>query len=905
MKIANKISISFSIAVIVLAVLSTAIIYHMEKGNRKAAIFNHLITAVQSRARHIETFLESKKDAVIQLSKSIVIHRLLSASESDEDYGQRLNDAKKRLSDTTEALKYVYNLIVLDKNGIIVDSNKEAEIGLDKSTDAYFLGAKENAFIKDAYISSHSKISSLAFSAPITNSKTGKFLGVIVGRSNLDELSRITTDVSGLGKTGEIYLVNKYGYMITPSRFKKDTFLRQKINTGNIRKSFDCTKKHDVEKREYTPFIYTDYRGMKVLGAHDHIHPMQWFLVAEIDEKEVLEPLQKIRSLLISILIISLMLIWLIGNFIGRFLSHPIHILHKGSEIIGSGNLDYKVGTDAKDEIGQLSRAFDKMTGDLKKTVVSRDYVDNIVSNMADILVVVNPDEKIVKVNKTALAVLGYKKEELIGKNVSLLFPEEERIRLKETQFEKLIEKDILQGYEINYKGKDGRRIPALLSGAVIKTADCSFKGSIKDCPTYREKGKHCEKILSIVYVAKDITKRKKAETALRESEAKVRTLYNSSSDAIMLLDEKGFFDCNDATLRLFGCSTKEEFCSKHPSDFSPPTQLDGTDSMSYAKNNIARALKDGTARFEHLHRRLNGTDFPAQVLLDTMVLGGREVLQVRVFDITDRKKTEEKLQKTHTKLKETQHQLIHAEKMEAVGRMASGIAHEVKNPLGIVLQGINYFEGKIPSAKKNQRELLQMMKNNIKRADNIICALLDFSRDEKLEMKTEEINMIIKIALDFVEHKLKIKSVEVLQKLAKDLPKIAIDRGKIEQVFVDLFNNAIDAMPEGGELYIRSYLKRFNKPENGVGNRANDIFKLGEETVVVEIEDTGIGMDKETMKKLFDPFFTTKNRAEGTGLGLSIAKSIMDMHKGLINVESRQGKNTKFTMIFKLSEGG
>ncbi len=141
-----------------------------------------------------------------------------------------------------------------------------------------------------------------------------------------------------------------------------------------------------------------------------------------------------------------------------------------------------------------------------------------------------------------------------------------------------------------------------------------------------------------------EIIERKEAEDEIRESRIKLQVLYDSSSDAIMLLDEKGFFDCNNATLRLFGCATKEEFCSKHPADFSPPTQPDGTDSMSYARNNIARALKEGSIRFEHLHRRLDGTDFPAQVLLDKMTLGGKEVLQARVFDITERKKADMKL---------------------------------------------------------------------------------------------------------------------------------------------------------------------------------------------------------------------------------------------------------------------
>ena len=138
---------------------------------------------------------------------------------------------------------------------------------------------------------------------------------------------------------------------------------------------------------------------------------------------------------------------------------------------------------------------------------------------------------------------------------------------------------------------------------------------------------------------------RLRAEEELRRSETKFRTLYDSTGDAVMLLDEKGFFDCNQATLAMFGCATREEFCAKHPADFSPPTQPDGTDSLSLANQRIATAMAKGSHRFEWSHKRAGaGGTFPAEVLLSALELDGKPALQAVVRDITERKNAESAL---------------------------------------------------------------------------------------------------------------------------------------------------------------------------------------------------------------------------------------------------------------------
>ena len=149
--------------------------------------------------------------------------------------------------------------------------------------------------------------------------------------------------------------------------------------------------------------------------------------------------------------------------------------------------------------------------------------------------------------------------------------------------------------------------------------------------------------VIAILGIYKDITERKHADELLKNMAAKFHTLYESSPDAIMLLNEKGFFDCNEATLKMFGCHARSQFIGKQPAQFSPPNQPSGQDSMSMANEHIATAFKNGSTLFEWMHRRIDGTDFPAEVLLTALELVGKPVLQATVRNITERKQAEEK----------------------------------------------------------------------------------------------------------------------------------------------------------------------------------------------------------------------------------------------------------------------
>lgn len=253
------------------------------------------------------------------------------------------------------------------------------------------------------------------------------------------------------------------------------------------------------------------------------------------------------------------------------------------------------------------------------------------------------------------------------------------------------------------------------------------------------------------------------------------------------------------------------------------------------------------------------------------------------------------------TERRETQNLLIQSEKMSAVGQLASGVAHEVKNPLGIILQGVNFLELETDPNQKQIHEVLKTLKDAVERADHIISTLLDFSRPATLELRPVSIEKIIETALDLTSKKLSLNRVRITKSFPSNLPLIRADENEMQQVFVNLFLNALQAMPKGGDLAIRCLTKVLDKPGSGVGVRRADKLRLGETVLTCEIEDTGVGIPARNLDRVFDPFFTTKPPGGGTGLGLTITRSIVENHKGLITLESSEGRGTKAVLIFPI----
>lgn len=260
-------------------------------------------------------------------------------------------------------------------------------------------------------------------------------------------------------------------------------------------------------------------------------------------------------------------------------------------------------------------------------------------------------------------------------------------------------------------------------------------------------------------------------------------------------------------------------------------------------------------------------------------------------------------LQRSHEDLKSAQFQLIQAEKLQSVGRLAAGVAHEVKNPLGILRMGVDYLGQHVQSRDENVAVILADMSEAIKRADGIILGLLDFSAPHALDTHPEDLAVVIEQSLALVRHVIQGAGVQVVRELAPDLPPVRLDRNKMKQVFVNLFTNACHAMPRGGSLTVRTRVRQITETEisHDAGARHADRFRAGTSVVEIDVLDNGTGIPEETLAQVYDPFFTTKETGQGTGLGLTVTKKIVELHGGTIEVRNRKEGGVAVTLLLRV----
>jgi len=375
----------------------------------------------------------------------------------------------------------------------------------------------------------------------------------------------------------------------------------------------------------------------------------------------------------------------------------------------------------------------------------------------------------------------------------------------------------------------------------------------------------------------------------IRESQEKFERFFMDNPEAaVYVSSDFRVLDVNPRFTKLFGYSL-DEIKEKHIDD----VVVQG-DRKEEAEMLNREALK-GYFYHETIRKRKDGILIPVSISVARITVEGKVIGAVGLYrDITERKQMERKLEeysqhleelvdKRTKELKETQEQLLKAERLAAIGEVAAMVGHDLRNPLTGIGAATYYLKKKLgPEINQKAMEMLELIEKDIEHSNNIITDLLEYSRDVRLELTETNPKFLVNEALLLVELP---QNIQVLDSTRSE-PKIRVDSERMKRVFVNIIKNAVDAMSEGGILTITS-------------NESNGSLEMA-------FADTGAGMSEEVLAKLWTPLFTTK--AEGMGLGLSVCKRFVEAHGGTISVESVVVKGTRFTVTIPVKsefEGG
>lgn len=395
-----------------------------------------------------------------------------------------------------------------------------------------------------------------------------------------------------------------------------------------------------------------------------------------------------------------------------------------------------------------------------------------------------------------------------------------------------------------------------------------------------------------------EIAERNRAEELVRESEEKYRSILQSMEEGYYELDIAGnlkFF--NDAFFRIVGYPM-EELNGSHYRLFTDPQDVDN---VFRAFNNVYVSHKPSKGfKWQILRKDGEKRHLESSVSLirnsENLPNGFRGVVR----DVTDRNLAEESLQKAYQELKYTQSQLVQSAKLASIGELAAGVAHELNQPLMVIRGNAQLIQRNISKGKIKMEDMLQQMEpieRNTKRMMNIINHLRTFSRQSKTDFYPLDINKVIEDSFMMVGEQLRLRNIEIVRSLDRELPPVKGEANQLEQVFLNLITNARDAIADK---------EQEQGTQNGDRNRIEIITRLSEENsqfVEIVLKDSGNGIKKQDQAKIFDPFYTTKEVGKGTGLGLSISYGIICDHNGKIEIAETGPDGTTFTVRLPIAD--
>jgi histidine kinase len=585
-----------------------------------------------------------------------------------------------------------------------------------------------------------------------------------------------------------------------------------------------------------------------------HIHPTDKKILGALDVVVSLEHTdQEIRAaeknMVAFTAFVFLVTCAIILVFLMRFVNRPIKQLIQGTRLIARGDYATRVDLRRQDEMGLLAEAINQMGSDIAKQQnelnKQRDEYQNLFESVPCLITVQDGSYRMLRYNNEFASRFAPKE----GDYCYRAYKNRDQ-RCDPCPVEKTFKDGLSHYAEESGVNKDGTP-----SHWIVRTTP------IKD-----ENGR----IVAAMEISLDITQRRQLEIELEKSEIKYHAIFSNIPNPVFVLTLEDFtiLDCNNSAHEVYGYQETELIRTSFLDLFLPEERAQYSARMTNTKEiNQAR----------HLHQ--SGRMLFVNIRISPSEYSGRKVLLITTSDITKRLEAEQ--------------QLIQASKMATLGEMATGIAHELNQPLSVIKTTATFFTRKLerdePIDPAIFKSMLSKVDGNVDRAARIINHMRQFARKSDLELHAVRINDVLHSAFEIFSQQLKVRGIDVQWELCPDLPKIQADPQRLEQVFINLLINARDAIEEKWDRQGHA-----TEPDC-----INISTTLCEQRVICRICDTGMGVPKKLRKKIFEPFFTTKQVGKGTGLGLSISYGIVMECQGHISVEPHEPQGACFVMTF------
>jgi histidine kinase len=686
-----------------------------------------------------------------------------------------------------------------------------------------------------------------------------------------DDIHQIITNIARLGNIQDIRIYNKQGAIKFSNRPEE---LEQ---VTNIR-SEACHICHhsepprvDIGLPERMRF-FAKADGQQVLGiispiynepgcstSECHFHPPDKKILGALDvvvnlaetEREIRFMEKGVLGLALATFLVTSAIIFL---FVMRFVNRPIRRLIAGTEAVSRGDYSTRVYGAHQDEMGQLAAAMNLMCREIGEKQVElnrqRDEYENLFNMVPCIITVQDRNYRLI----------GHNRE------FAQLFdphPGDYCFAAYKGRTSKCpncpVEKTFADG-QSHYSEETGISKEGTQTYWLVKTS-----------PIRNESGE----IVAAMEVNLDITHLKELEKMLERSEKKYHAIFNSIPNPVFVLDYESLEirDCNNSVHAVYGFERlsilHHNFAQLFPED---------------ERERVAAQVKRTHTINQVRQVRRDGSPFYVDMWISPVEYPGRRALLVTTSDITQRLETEQ--------------QLIQASKMTTLGEMATGVAHELNQPLSVIKTASRFFIKKVRNGEPIPSHLLSTMAeeidSHVDRASKIINHMREFGRKSDKRLDPISINDVLNRASEIFSQQLKARGIDVAWELAPDLPAVRADANRLEQVFINLLINARDAIEENVQAH--PHLK--GEKKIFITSRRSGAM------VEVEVRDTGKGIPGSVIGKVFEPFFTTKEVGKGTGLGLSISYQIIKDFGGTIRAVSREGEGARFILKFPAVEG-